>query len=51
METDSTIALFADDSYLYRRILSKEDSKQLQTLSDQLWSKCASWQQIPKSKK
>ena len=31
MEIKSKIALFADDSYLYRRILSIEDSRQLQT--------------------
>jgi hypothetical protein len=36
METNSKIALFADDSYLYRRISSTEDSKQLQTDLDNL---------------
>lgn len=41
METNSKIALFADDSYLYRRISSIEDSKQLQTDLDNLvtWEK------------
>ena len=48
-ETKSKIALFADDSYIYRRILSKEDSKQLQLDLDKLvtWEKNWSMQFHP----
>ena len=50
LETKSKIALFADDSYLYRRILSEEDSKSLQMDLDNLvdWEKRWSMEFHPK---
>lgn len=41
LETDSKLALFADDSYLYRKIRSIEDCEQLQSDLDKLveWEK------------
>ena len=41
LETDSKLALFADDSYLYRKIRSIKDCEQLQSDLDRLveWEK------------
>ena len=53
LETKSKIALFADDSYIYRKILSKEDSEQLQLDLDKLvnWEKNWSMQFHPEKSK